>query len=158
MVVYKGKLIKVEPVYGEAEGQIIEMWATFEVEGHKIEVFLDNFYVIPKKDLLERAEKHFNLNLVLMTYNIHRINIEEKILKQISTFPKDPLYFVMGDVTRILGKRYEEIEGKKRLRVRIEIDCGIRLETETGAWGVERLKEGDYVAIIGKMFGEIVRK
>ena len=26
--------MKTEPVYGEAEGQIIEMWATFEVEGY----------------------------------------------------------------------------------------------------------------------------
>ena len=32
------------------------------------------------------------------------------MLKQISTFPKDLLYFVMDEVTKIKDRKYESIE------------------------------------------------
>ena len=167
MGMYKGKLMKTEPVYGEAEGQIIEMWATFEVEGYEIEVFLDNFYVVPRKDLLEGVGKDFNLNLVLMAYDILRINIEEKMLKQITKYPGEdkygrawpsiPIYFIMGEIKEV-ERIKKEWRGREIETYRILVDCGLIVETEVRVDKIDELYRGDYVVIIGKMFGEIVKE
>ncbi len=166
MVVYKSKLVKTEPVFGELPDQLIEMWATFEAEGYEIEVFLDNFYVVPRKDLLEGIGKFFNIDFSLMTYDIYRINVEEKMLKQITRYPGEdrygrgwpsiPMYFLMGEVVkteRVVG----EYRGRKSNRLKIKVDCGLVIDTDFGGPLVEELRVGDYVAIIGKMFGEIVK-
>lgn len=156
MVVYDGELIKIEPVYGETEDQIIEMWATFRIDKYEIETFLDNYYVVPRKNLLEGISKHFNITIVLMAYDLYRINIEEKMLKQISTFPMDPLYVVMGQVVEAGEIKTEVYRGEKTKTRVIKIDCGILLDTKVDGWVAEQLQVGDYVAIVGKMFGEIV--
>ncbi len=149
MVVYQSKLIKVEPVYGEAKDQIIEMWATFRIDKYEIETFLDNYYIVPRKNLLEGIGKHFHINIVLMAYDLYRINIEEMMLKQISTFPLDPLYVVMGRVLE-----HDPTRG------RTVVDCGIILECDTSGKLLEfwrnKIKVGDWVYLMGKMFGEIV--
>jgi sporulation protein YlmC with PRC-barrel domain len=149
MVVYKSKLIKTEPVYGEAENQIIEMWATFKIEEHEVEVFLDNFYVLPRKEILEGIGKVYDVDLTLMTHNIHRINIEEKMLKQITTFPKGPIYFFTGEIVDInLEKRVITVDSG------IKIECGVNGLTLNPV--VSCLREGDWVFVAGKMFGEIL--
>ncbi len=149
MVIYRAKVVRVEPVYGE-DNTPIEAWVVFEVEGFKIETFHTGIPVAPE------LGKIYNVDLSLMTYNIHRINIEEKILKQISTFPKDPLYFLMGEVTKTWDKKYEKYRGDESWTLRIEVDCGLRIDTKVWGWDAEEMKRGDYVAIMGKMFGEIV--
>ncbi len=151
MVIYRAKVIRVEPVSGE-DNTPIEAWVTFEVQGYKIETFHTGIPVAPEMG------KIYTVDIDLMTYSIYRINMEEKMLKQISTFPKDPLYFVMGEVIKTWDKKYEEYRGDKGWTLKIEVDCGIKIETKVWGWEAEELKEGDYVAIIGKMFGEIVRE
>jgi len=52
------------------------------------------------------------------------------MLKQISTFPKDLLFFVIDGITKIKDRRYESIE-KMRHRcwmLNIEIDCGMKID------------------------------
>ena len=167
MVVYDGVLIKIEPVYGETEDQIIEMWATFRIDKYEIETFLDNYYVVPRKNLLEGIGKHFNITIVLMGYDLYRINIEEKMLKQITKFPGEdkygrswpsiPMYFVMGEIKE-KEKFYKEYRGKKIPSARMKVDCGILLDVvKINCSQVDELFEGDHVALIGMMYGEIVK-
>ena len=167
MVVYSGKLIKMEPVYGEVEGQVIEIWATFEIGNNEIEVFLDNFYVVPRKYLLDGVGKIFNLNLALMSYDIFRINIEDKMLKQITKFPGEdkygrpwpsiPMYFLMGEITKLKSTTWDWGD-RVDDALHIFVDCGILIDTVITGHLVNELRVGDYVAIIGKMFGKIVEK
>ena len=166
MVVYDVELIKIEPVYGEAKDQIIEMWAAFRIDKYEIETFLDNYYVVPRKDLLEGIGRHFNINIVLMAYDLYRINIEEKMLKQITKFPGEdkygrgwppvPMYFIMGEVVDLKEREKESWSGEVKRVMWLKIDCGIEIETTSASPYALELVKGDYVAIIGKMFGEIV--
>ncbi len=144
MVIYKAKVVKVEPVYGEA-GNPIEAWVTFGVNEFKIETFHVGSPIAPP------IGKEYAVNFKLMTYDLYQINIEEKMLKQISTFPMDPIYIATGKV-----EEYDR-ENKKIL-----FDCGILLECDTKGkaleFWAERIKVGDWIYVKGKMFGEIVKK
>ncbi len=150
MVVHKAKVLKIDPVYGEGH-EIIEEWAVFEVNNLMMEAFLGISVLYPSD-----IGKEYYVNFKLMTYDLYRINIEEKMLKQISTFPKDPLYFLMGEVVD-LKEREREHKGKIVKSIWILIDCGIEIETDVAYFKASELNIGDYVAIIGKMFGEIVK-
>jgi len=151
MVRYRGRVVRVEPVYGEGN-VIIEAWVTFKVKGYEIETYHVGIPIAPE------IGKEYIVDFKLSAHDILCINIEEKMFKQISTFPRDPRYFVMGEVTKIKDRRYEKHGENEAWILNIEIDCGIKMDAEVGGWGVERLKEGDYVAFIGKMFGEIVKE
>jgi len=152
MAVYNAKVIKNEIVSGgEYHPYPIEIWTTFSVKEKKIEAFLG----LPPFD--PQVGSTYSVDFRLMTYDIYRINIEEKMLKQISTFPKDPLYFLMGKVVD-LKECEREHKGKIVKSIWLLIDCGIEIETDVAYFKASELKIGDYVAIIGKMFGEIVRE
>ena len=166
MVRYRCKLIKNKVDYADEENtQAIEMWTTFSIDNLEIEVFLDNFYVLPYDNL---KGKEYDVDFKLMTYDIYRINIEEKILKQISTgynppeegddrgWPSTPMYFLMGEVVNLKEVEIES-RGEKKKSMWLKIDCGIEIETRTGRYVAFELRKGDYVAIIGKMFGEVVK-
>jgi hypothetical protein len=143
MVSYKAEIIKVEPVYGEAN-EIIEEWARFRIDGYEIEAFLGISAIYP-----EEVGSECNVDLTLMTHNIHRINIEEKMLKQITTFPKGPIYFFTGEIVDInLEKRVITVDSG------IKIECGVNGLTLNPV--VSCLREGDWVFVAGKMFGEIL--
>ena len=142
MVKYRGKVVRVEPVHGEG-GLIIEAWVTFKVEGCEIETYHVGIPIAPK------IGKEYIIDFRLMAYDLHQINIEDKMLKQISTFPMDPLYVVTGQVLE-----HDPDKG------RTVVDCGILLECDTSGkllrfWR-NKIKAGDWVYLMGKMFGEIV--
>jgi hypothetical protein len=151
MVIYRAKVVRVEPVYGE-DNTPIEAWVTFDVQGFKIETFHTGIPVAPE------LGKVYKVDIDLMTYDFHHINIEEKMLKQISTFPMDPLYILTGELVEVGELKVEEYRGEKTTTREIKIDCGIEIESKVWGWIAEELKVGDYIAIIGKMFGEIVKE
>ncbi len=144
MVVHKAKVLKIDPVYGEGH-KIIEEWAVFELDDIKIEAFLGISVLYPSD-----VGKEYDVDFKLMAYDLYRINIEEKMLKQISTFPMDPIYIVMGQVLE-----HDPDKG------RTVVDCGILLECDTSGKLLEfwrnKIKIGDWVYLMGKMFGEIVK-
>ena len=150
MVVHKAKVLKIDPVYGEGH-EIIEEWAVFEVNNMKMEAFLGISVLYPSD-----VGKEYDVDFKLMAYDLYWINIEGKMLKQISTFPMDPLYVVMGQVVEAGEIKTEVYRGEKTKTRVINIDCGILLDTKVDGWVAEQLQVGDYVAIVGKMFGEIV--
>ena len=150
MVVHKAKVLKIDPVYGEGH-EIIEEWAVCEVNNMKMEAFLGISVLYPSD-----VGKEYDVDFKLMAYDLYRINIEEKMLKQISTFPMDPLYVVMGQVVEAGEIKTEVYRGEKTKTRVIKIDCGILLDTKVDGWVAEQLQVGDYVAIVGKMFGEVV--
>ena len=151
MVVYRAKVLKNEIVTGgDYHPYPIEIWTTFDVNGKSIEAFLG----LPRQD--PEVGKEYYVNFKLMAYDLYQINIEEKMLKQISTFPMDPLYVVMGQVVEAGEIKSEVYRGEKTKTRIIKVDCGILLDTKVDGWVAEQLQVGDYVAIVGKMFGEIV--
>lgn len=151
MVVHKAKVLKIDPVYGEGH-EIIEEWAVFEVNNMKMEAFLGISVLY-----LSDVGKEYDVDFKLMAYDLYRINIEEKILKQISTFPMDPLYVVIGEVVEAGEIKLEVYRGEETKTRIIKVDCGLIIESKVDGWIAEELKIGDYVAIVGKMFGEIVK-
>ena len=145
MVVYRAKVLKNEIVTGgDYHPYPIEIWTTFDVNGKSIEAFLG----LPRQD--PEVGKEYYVNFKLMAYDLYQINIEEKMMKQISTFPMDPLYVVMGRVLE-----HDPTRG------RTVVDCGILLECDTSGKLLEfwrdKIKVGDWVYLMGKIFGEIVR-
>jgi len=151
MVRYRGRVVRVEPVYGEGN-VIIEAWVTFKVKGYEIETYHVGIPIAPE------IGKEYIVDFRLMTYDFHHINIEEKMLKQISTFPMDPLYILTGELVEVGELKVEEYRGEKTKTREIKIDCGIEIESKVWGWVAEELKVGDYIVIIGKMFGEIVKE
>ena len=149
MVVHKAKVLKIDPVYGEG-GVIIEAWVIFKVEGCEIETYHVGIPIAPK------IGKEYIIDFRLMTYDLHQINIADKMLKQISTFPMDPIYIVVGEVKEAGEIKSEIYRGKKTKTRIIKVDCGILLDSKVDGWIAEQIQVGDYVAIIGKMFGEIL--
>lgn len=150
MVKYKAMVARVEPIYGET-GHPIEAWVVFEINGMAIETFHTGTPIAPEEG------KEYGVDIDIMTYDLYKVNIEEKMLKQISTFPKDPLYFLMGEVVD-LKEREREHKGKKVKSIWLRIDCGIEIETHTAYYKAAEVGKGDYVAIIGKMFAEVVKE
>ena len=152
MVIYKAKVVKNEIVTGgDYHPYPIEIWTTFEIDELKIEAFLG----LPSFD--PEIGKIYNVDFKLMAYDLYRINIEEKMLKQISTFPMDPLYIVIGEVVEAGEIKLEVYRGEETKTRIIKVDCGLIIESKVDGWIAEELKVGDYVAIVGKMFGEIVK-
>ena len=144
MVICKAKVVKNEIVTGgDYHPHPIEIWTTFEIDELKIEAFMG----LPRVD--SEVGKIYDVNFKFMAYDLHQINIEDKMLKQISTFPMDPLYVVTGQVLE-----HDPDKG------RTVVDCGILLECDTSGkllrfWR-NKIKAGDWVYLMGKMFGEIV--
>ncbi len=168
MVIYHNvEVIKTEKVYPDRERKElpIECWATLRVEGKIIEVFMMPWGKFSNgRPIIADKTKKFpdegdivDVDIRLMTYDLYRINIEEKMLKQISTFPMDPIYVVMGKVVEAGEIKTEVYRGEKTKTRIIKVDCGILLDSKVDGWVAEQLQVGDYVAIIGKMFGEIVK-
>jgi len=153
MVKHKCRVIKNEIVTGgEYHPYLTEIWTTFNLNG----VVLEAYMGLPRFD--PEIGKEYIVDLRLMTYSFHHINIEEKMLKQISTFPMDPLYIVIGELVEVGELKVEEYRGEETKTRKIKIDCGIEIESKVWGWIAEELKVEDYIAIIGKMFGEIVRE
>ncbi len=151
MVICKAKVVKNEIVTGgDYHPHPIEIWTTFEIDELKIEAFMG----LPRVD--PEVGKIYDVNFKFMAYDLHQINIEEKMLKQISTFPMDPIYIVVGEVKEAGEIKSEVYRGKKTKTRIIKVDCGLLLDSKVDGWIAEQIKVGDYVAIIGKMFGEIV--
>ncbi len=160
MVKYRGRVVRVEPVYGEGN-VIIEAWVTFKVKGYEIETDHVGIPVAPENG------KEYIVDFRLMTYDFHRINIEEKMLKQITKYPGEdkygrawpsiPMYFIMGEIKEV-ERIKKEWRGREIEMYRILVDCGLIVETEVRVDKIDELYRGDYVVIIGKMFGEIVKE
>ena len=142
MVVHKAKVLKIDPVYGEGH-EIIEEWAVFELDYIKIAAFLGISVLYPSD-----IGKEYYVNFKLMTHDIYRINIGEKMLKQISTFPKMPEYYILG-----------KIKSVDIVRRKIVVDCGLDIECDVSGIkndGIVRcLSEGMWVFIYGSMYGDI---
>lgn len=89
------------------------------------------------------------------------------MLKQITKYPGEdkygrawpsiPMYFIMGEIKEV-ERIKKEWRGRKIEKYRILVDCGLIVETEVRVDKIDELYGGDYVVIIGKMFGEIVKE
>jgi len=64
MVKYRGRVVRVEPVYGEGN-VIIEAWVTFKVKGYEIETDHVGIPVAPENG------KEYIVDFRLMTYDFH---------------------------------------------------------------------------------------
>jgi len=162
MVKYKCRVLKNEIVTGgEYHPHPIEIWTTFDVGVIKLEAFMG----LPRFD--PEIGKEYIVDFRLMTYDFHRINIEEKMLKQITKYPGEdkygrawpsiPMYFIMGEIKEV-ERIKKEWRGREIEKYRILVDCGLIVETEVRVDKIDELYGGDYVVIIGKMFGEIVKE
>ena len=178
MTIYKNvKVIKTEKVYPDLEERElpIECWATFRINDYtEIETFMMPWSTQSGDTIITKDLKKFpdegdivNVDLSIMAYDLYRINIEEKMLKQITKFPGEdkygrswpsiPMYFVMGEIKE-KEKFYKEYRGKKIPSARMKVDCGILLDVvKINCSQVDELFEGDHVALIGMMYGEIVK-
>ena len=138
LVIYKARVVKVNPVYGEI-GNPIEAWVTFEINDKEIETFHVGSPIAPD------IGKTYTTDFKIMTYDLEEVDIPKKLMHQITT---DPEYLFVGEIL--------EIDHEKR---RIIFDCGLKLEAK---WGkardeeAKKLKKGDWIFIKGKMFGEIL--
>ncbi|EHP88123.1 OB-fold nucleic acid binding domain-containing protein [Methanotorris formicicus] len=150
MVKYENVMVvKTEVIYGpkdfeeEISGNYtlpIEANVTFDINGYHIEAF-----VTPPIDGIKENERYI-VNLKIMTYDLEIVDVpkKQKLIYQITT---NPDYVFVGEVL--------EIDRKKK---KIIFDCGVKLEAD---WDkiheetVKKLKEGDWIFIKGKMFGDI---
>jgi hypothetical protein len=138
LIIYKAKVVKVDPVYGEL-GNPIEAWVTFEINNKEIETFHVGSPIAPD------IGKTYTTDFKIMTYDLEEVDIPKKLIHQITT---DPEYLFVGEIS--------EIDHEKR---RIIFDCGLKLEAD---WDIaheetaKKLKKGDWIFIKGKMFGDIL--
>ncbi len=145
------KIVKVDyGTIGELPPYIFEIWVTLDLDGKSIEAFLSNEEVVSDKDPQQLIGLSYDFHLIMLAYDLERVNIKKKLFRQIETFPKDPIYILVAPVKKITGKD----------NGRIIVDVGFDLEVDiTGKkhdWVRERLKEGDWVFVKGKMFSEII--
>ena len=140
---YNGVVKKVEPVYGET-GSPIEAWVTFRINGMDIETFHTGIPIAPQ------LRKNYPVSITMLAYDLERVNIKKKLFRQIETFPKDPIYVFVVPIKKVMGK------DKGWIIVDVGFDLEVDITGKKHDWVRERLKEGDWVFVKGKMFSEII--
>jgi len=154
MVVYRGKVLRVVPVYGES-GNPIESWVVFEINKQKIEIFHSGIPIVPE------INRVYSVDINLLVHTMFLVNIKEKYIKQISTsswkydeyqgrdVPPTPLYILEGELKSYGEKNKPDIIDVGALEIELIIMSKYQARNN--------FKSGDWVFVCGKMVGEIIK-